>query len=58
MGVTRPSPVIAAKAAIQESQGFNLDTHWYTGWDDGAIMESGNAPFWIAAYAAMTKGVA
>jgi len=24
---------------------------------DGAILESGNAPSWIAAYAAMTKGV-
>ena len=51
------SPVIAAKAAIQESQGFNLDTHWYTAWDDGAILGPGNAPSWIAASAAMTTGV-
>ena len=56
--MARTLAVIAAAAAIQESQGFRLDPHCNTNEDYGAILEDGNAPSWIAASAAMTKDVA
>ena len=59
-GVTRGRPVIAAEAAIQKSQPREqIATEMGRARSDsGAILEAGNAPLWIAAYAAMTKGVA
>jgi len=60
LGVTKGSPVIAAKAAIQKSQPREqVATEMGGARSDGvAILYAGNAPSWIAAFAAMTKGVA
>ena len=59
LGVTRGRPVIAAEAAIQESPGREqvATVTCSASSDGGAVLESGNAPFWIAAFAVMTKGV-
>ena len=59
-GVTKSSPVIAAKAAIQKSQPREqVATEMGSARSDGgAVLEAGNAPLWIATFAAMTKGVA
>ena len=59
-GVTRGHPVVAAKAAIKKSQPREqVATEMGSARSDsGAVLEAGNAPLWIAAFAAMTKGVA
>ena len=59
MGVTTPSPVIAAEAAIQETQAGKRQPMAMCSARSvhEPVVVLGDAPSWIAAYAAMTDSL-